>query len=46
MVDALPLLQPAECALLLVDQQAGLAFGAGSKGELSVQRPRRPEHFS
>ena len=30
MVDALPLLQPAECALLLVDQQAGLAFGAGS----------------
>jgi hypothetical protein len=30
MVDAFPLLQPAECAPLLVGQQAGLAFGAGS----------------
>ena len=30
MVNALPLLQPAEGALLLVDQQARLAFGAGS----------------
>ena len=30
MVDALPLLQPAECALLLVDQQADLAFEVGS----------------
>lgn len=26
----LPLLQPAQCALLLVDEQAGLAFAAGS----------------
>ncbi len=26
----LPLLQPEDCALLLVDQQAGLAFGVGS----------------
>jgi nicotinamidase-related amidase len=25
-----PLLQPAQCALLLIDQQAGLAFGVGS----------------
>jgi nicotinamidase-related amidase len=25
-----PLLQPAECVLLLIDQQAGLAFGVGS----------------
>jgi nicotinamidase-related amidase len=25
-----PLIQPAQCALLLVDQQAGLAFGVGS----------------
>jgi nicotinamidase-related amidase len=30
MADSLPLLQPAECGLLLVDQQAGLAFGVGS----------------
>jgi hypothetical protein len=30
MVDVLPLLQPAECALLLVDRQAGPAFGAAS----------------
>jgi nicotinamidase-related amidase len=30
MVDALPLLRPAEYALLLVDLQAGLAFGVGS----------------
>jgi nicotinamidase-related amidase len=30
MVDALPQLQPAECALLLIGQQAGLAFGVGS----------------
>jgi nicotinamidase-related amidase len=26
-----PLIQPAECMLLLVDQQAGLAFGVGSE---------------
>ncbi len=25
-----PLIQPEECALLLIDQQAGLAFGVGS----------------
>jgi nicotinamidase-related amidase len=25
-----PLLEPAQCALLLIDQQAGLAFGVGS----------------
>jgi nicotinamidase-related amidase len=25
-----PLLQPEQCALLLIDQQAGLAFGVGS----------------
>jgi nicotinamidase-related amidase len=25
-----PLLQPAQCALLLIDHQAGLAFGVGS----------------
>lgn len=30
MTNALPLLQPDECALLLVDQQAGLAFGVSS----------------
>jgi nicotinamidase-related amidase len=30
MVDALPLLLPAERTLLLVDQQAGLTFGVGS----------------
>lgn len=30
MSDTLPLLTPAECALLLIDQQAGLAFGVGS----------------
>jgi nicotinamidase-related amidase len=26
----IPLIEPAECALLLIDQQAGLAFGVGS----------------
>jgi nicotinamidase-related amidase len=26
----LPLIQPTECALILIDQQAGLAFGVGS----------------
>ena len=30
MVNLLPLLQPAECGLLLVDPQAGLAFGVCS----------------
>jgi nicotinamidase-related amidase len=25
-----PLIQPEECALLLIDQQAGLAFGVAS----------------
>ena len=30
MIDALLRSQPAECALLLVNQQAGLAFGVGS----------------
>jgi nicotinamidase-related amidase len=30
MIDAHLRSQPAECALLLVDQQAGLAFGVGS----------------
>lgn len=30
MTDTAPLLQPSECALFLVDQQAGLAFGVGS----------------
>ncbi len=30
MTDHAPLLQAAECALLLIDQQAGLAFGVGS----------------
>jgi hypothetical protein len=30
MVDAPPLLLPAECGLLLLDQQAGLAFAVGS----------------
>jgi nicotinamidase-related amidase len=25
-----PLIQPTQCALLLIDQQAGLAFGVGS----------------
>lgn len=30
MTTLLPLLQPDNCALLLVDQQAGLAFGVGS----------------
>jgi hypothetical protein len=25
-----PLLQPAQCALLLIDQQAGLAFGVAA----------------
>ncbi len=30
MTSAIPLLQPADCALLLIDQQAGLAFGVGS----------------
>jgi nicotinamidase-related amidase len=30
MTPANPLLQPAECALLLIDHQAGLAFGVGS----------------
>ena len=25
-----PLIRPEECALLLIDQQAGLAFGVGS----------------
>ncbi len=27
----LPLLEPADCALILVDEQAGLAFAAGSQ---------------
>jgi nicotinamidase-related amidase len=30
MTDTIPLLKPEECALLLIDQQAGLAFGVGS----------------
>src|ERR1700729_1448507 len=30
MPDIIPLLQPQECALVLIDQQAGLAFGVGS----------------
>jgi nicotinamidase-related amidase len=30
MPDTIPLLQPADCALLLIDQQAGLAFGVSS----------------
>jgi nicotinamidase-related amidase len=30
MTSPAPLLQPAQCALLLIDQQAGLAFGVGS----------------
>jgi nicotinamidase-related amidase len=30
MTYTIPLLKPAECALLLIDQQAGLAFGVGS----------------
>jgi len=30
MSDAMPLLKPEECALVLVDLQAGLAFGVGS----------------
>ncbi len=30
MSDAIPLLTPDECALLLIDHQAGLAFGVGS----------------
>ena len=29
MTSSIPLLQPADCALLLIDQQAGLAFGGG-----------------
>jgi len=31
-----PLLQPSECALLLIDQQAGLAFGVGSADRQSL----------
>src|SRR5271170_4007942 len=30
MTSAIPLLKPTECALLLIDQQAGLAFGVSS----------------
>jgi nicotinamidase-related amidase len=30
MADVIPLLTPADCALVLIDQQAGLAFGIGS----------------
>jgi nicotinamidase-related amidase len=30
MTDTIPLLKPAECTLLLIDQQAGLAFGVES----------------
>jgi hypothetical protein len=30
MTNHMPLLQPAECAFLLIDQQAGLEFGVGS----------------
>ena len=30
MSGSIPLLQPAECALILVDHQAGLAFGVSS----------------
>jgi nicotinamidase-related amidase len=30
MPEVIPLLQPHECALVLIDQQAGLAFGVGS----------------
>lgn len=30
MTDSIPLLKPEECALVLIDQQAGLAFGVGS----------------
>jgi nicotinamidase-related amidase len=30
MADIIPLLTPADCALVLIDQQAGLAFGVGS----------------
>ena len=31
MTDKIPLMQPGECALLLVDLQAGLAFGVSSE---------------
>jgi nicotinamidase-related amidase len=31
-----PLLQPAQCALLLIDQQAGLAFGVGSSDRQTI----------
>jgi nicotinamidase-related amidase len=31
-----PLLQPAQCALLLVDHQAGLAFGVGSSDRQTI----------
>jgi nicotinamidase-related amidase len=30
MISPAPLLQPAQCVLLLIDHQAGLAFGVGS----------------
>ena len=30
-MSTLPLLEPADCALILVDEQAGLAFAAGSQ---------------
>jgi nicotinamidase-related amidase len=30
MTDVIPLLKPQECTLVLIDQQAGLAFGVGS----------------
>ena len=33
-----PLIQPGECALLLVDLQAGLAFGVSSEDRVSPAR--------
>lgn len=52
MSDTLPLLTPAECALLLIDQQAGLAFGIGSvdrqvllNNTIAMARTRRCSGF-